>query len=420
MLYFRQEYGPHNTHDDGHHISFPEHENVMTLKCNNEEVKPDIKANIDRNIFFKEKRWTCYRRNYLFVQCSYALAPCIPGAPIYVESADGKRTMVQALGVKLAAVMDNDGGKDVGLVQQTPKRDRGPQMSVQIEKLAPSQPGETPIAYASSGSSPNSPYLPLQQSNDSSKSATSPPNGTHTFERIQFKQATANNGRRRAQQQFYYLLVELHADIRKKPTDKEEWVKVAHRSSEPMVVRGRSPGHYKDSASSSQASQGGAGGGFGAPGYGYTGAASGMSYSVPASSSHGHRGSMSGASPSGSYLQSHTLPSTPGGWGSGSSMSMKSPASIIDAKHDFMNDQEAQDFDHAEGYRWFPFATSGSSDMQNFTRTGAMPRFDGGGLTESSGFATTGSPWGTHSPNCSRFQGIDSSQGYYADVKAAY
>lgn len=65
-----------------------------------------------------------------------------------------------------------------------------------------------------------------------------------TFERIQFKTATANNGKRRAAQQYYFLLVELLADVGSQHPDR--WIKVAFRMSAPLVVRGRSPSHYQN------------------------------------------------------------------------------------------------------------------------------------------------------------------------------
>jgi meiosis-specific transcription factor NDT80 len=94
-----------------------------------------------------------------------------------------------------------------------------------------------------------------------SGSHSTPPTATsHTFERIQFKSATANNGKRRAQQQYYHLIVELWADIRQ-PNDREpNWVKVAERSSSQVVVRGRSPSHYSNEGPNGVGRGGSAGG----------------------------------------------------------------------------------------------------------------------------------------------------------------
>lgn len=62
------------------------------------------------------------------------------------------------------------------------------------------------------------------------------------FERLQFKLATANNGRRRAGgQQYYTLTMELYATL-----ESGIQVTVASTDSCPLVVRGRSPNHYLD------------------------------------------------------------------------------------------------------------------------------------------------------------------------------
>src|SRR5262249_47401556 len=88
----------------------------------------------------------------------------------------------------------------------------------------------------------------------------STPPTEHTFERIQFKQATANNGKRRAAQQYYHLLIELWADVGTHQSP--QWVKVAQRKSAKMIVRGRSPGHYQtDRRGSTSSGPGGSGGG---------------------------------------------------------------------------------------------------------------------------------------------------------------
>ncbi|KAL9623614.1 MAG: hypothetical protein Q9160_002070 [Pyrenula sp. 1 TL-2023] len=68
---------------------------------------------------------------------------------------------------------------------------------------------------------------------------------SHTFERIQFLKATANNGKRRAQQQYYHIVVELYAEFGA-PGAKQDSILLATTESSPLVVRGRSPGHYRD------------------------------------------------------------------------------------------------------------------------------------------------------------------------------
>ena len=68
----------------------------------------------------------------------------------------------------------------------------------------------------------------------------------HAFERLQFKTATANNGKRRATQQFYRVKFQLFADTRNDGDIQGKWTKIAEMISGPVVVRGRSPNHYKD------------------------------------------------------------------------------------------------------------------------------------------------------------------------------
>ncbi|KAF9901166.1 meiosis-specific transcription factor ndt80 [Linnemannia zychae] len=103
----------------------------------------------------------------------------------------------------------------IGLIQHTPKRDKGPQ----------NVPGRREVRGGGNFS------LPSTSCNQS----------LVTFERVQFKTATANNGKRRAAQQFYILMVDLYAH-----TQDGRIVRVAASQSDALVVRGRSPGHYID------------------------------------------------------------------------------------------------------------------------------------------------------------------------------
>ncbi|KAJ1661097.1 hypothetical protein GGF38_003842, partial [Coemansia sp. RSA 25] len=179
---------------------------------------------VDRGFFLADGEWTCYRRNYFQVSCALALAGGAGGAggagdaecPCVVVDGDGTaRTAVRFL-VAISARVASARDKGVELVQHTPKRDKGPQMTPQPQPIR-------------SGAS------------------------TACFERLQFKTATANNGKRRAAQQYYVLAVDLLADC-----DGGERCVVASAASAPIVVRGRSPGHYADAATCSSHSLGSA------------------------------------------------------------------------------------------------------------------------------------------------------------------
>ncbi|KAJ8662181.1 hypothetical protein O0I10_001874 [Lichtheimia ornata] len=179
-----------------------------------------IHSKMDRGFFLADNDWTCYRRNYFQVSSAFSIhginhyyadhePPCL------VRSQDGLFYPVRRFLLGISARVSNS-DKRIELVQHTPKRDKGPQMTPQPKPIIPG--------------------------GNLSMSAVGTNQNIVTFERIQFKTATANNGKRRAAQQYYVCVVELYAE-----TDQGEQIKVASCQSAPLVVRGRSPGHYTDS-----------------------------------------------------------------------------------------------------------------------------------------------------------------------------
>ncbi|KAJ2503358.1 hypothetical protein GGH96_000379 [Coemansia sp. RSA 1972] len=165
---------------------------------------------VDRGFFISDSDWTCYRRNYFQVSCMFTLSGATAESPVYVVGDNGLQ-LVQQFRIGIGArVSGNSGG--VELVQHTPKRDKGPQMTPEPQPVRRSDSGLVDV-----GSS------------------------VASFERLQFKTATANNGKRRAAQQYYVLELTLLADC----VDGSH-VRVASTESPPIVVRGRSPGHYAD------------------------------------------------------------------------------------------------------------------------------------------------------------------------------
>lgn len=175
---------------------------------------------MDRGFFRADQDWTCYRRNYFQVSATFEIhginyiingpeVPCL----IRTENQEIHQVDFFSIGVS-ARVTGSD--KRIELVQHTPKRDKGPQMIP--EPRVVSAGGN--LHLASVGSNHN----------------------IVTFERMQFKTATANNGKRRAAQQYYEIVVDLCAN-----SSSGKQFKVASCTSAPLVVRGRSPGHYADS-----------------------------------------------------------------------------------------------------------------------------------------------------------------------------
>ena len=397
---------------------------LYDLLCENETVTPDINAKIEsKNVFCQDGRWTCYRRNYLGVSVDYGLAGSKPGKPLYVKLHKDRVAQVQALGVTLSASQDKPVGKPIPLVKHTPKRDRGPVNPVGIEKLQPKAPGQNGVRV---NDAPG-PSLPLQDHD----SLNSPPLGQYTFERIQFKSATANNGRRRAAQQFYHLLVELHADIRKNRDGNPQWVKIAHRVSDPMIVRGRSPGHYKVNTRD-PGHPGAAGGNMGGKSvfpYSFTGGHASQGYGFGLASSGG--GGTSGVS-------SRLVPGTfanRSSISSGSSLEGFNLGPLESHSSDAtMTDEEAYEFQNAEGYRYYPHALYDTNALQTQLRpapptkletytpaatpsgvSNACSRQD---MNYKRNTAATGSIF--HTPPYNRFQGMETSRGHYPGVNTGY
>nr|CAG8433882.1 8252_t:CDS:2 [Entrophospora candida] len=181
-------------------------------------LKVRINSKVDRGFFLADNDWTCYRRNYFQISSAFS----ITGTPHPVNESDvsclievdGQYYAVTQFLLGITARVSNS-DKKIELVQHTPKRDKGPQM---VPGPKPIRPGGN-LNLSSVGTNSN----------------------IVTFERIQFKTATANNGKRRAAQQYYVLMVDLYAQV-----ETGEPYRLATTTSAPLVVRGRSPGHYAD------------------------------------------------------------------------------------------------------------------------------------------------------------------------------
>ncbi|ORE07435.1 p53-like transcription factor [Rhizopus microsporus var. microsporus] len=161
---------------------------VLTLDCK-----------MDRGFFFtSECHWTCYRRNYFQVSATLSLTGYTNSTfALFIHST---LVPIDQFYIRLKACISDSHDKPIALTQMTPKRDKGPQR----------EPPMVPVSVDS----------------------------TVTFERLQFKVATANNGKKRAAQQYFRLAFELVAQ------SKEDYYVISECYSQPLVVRGRSPGHY--------------------------------------------------------------------------------------------------------------------------------------------------------------------------------
>ena len=132
-----------------HTSVFDEHERPVNLAFTG-EIAPK---------FFKVGQyWGCYRRNYF--QVSVGLDESLAGRTLFFQN----RQKIECLAFQISAVLANDFTQPVELVQHTPKRDKGPQKEPEPQILTCNQ--------------------------------------SIRWERLQFKIATSNNGKKRGQQQF--------------------------------------------------------------------------------------------------------------------------------------------------------------------------------------------------------------------------
>lgn len=174
-----------------------------------------LEATIDKGFFYSDGEWTCYRRNYFSCVCSFTLSPVNLASRIVYYTPDGSHEAleVQKFSIRISAHVDGSEPREVEVVQHRPKRDKG---------APPSPPGKVLLAPRQGDHSDRWPYP-----------------GQHIFERIQFRIATANNGKRKATQQYFRFVTQLFAEVG------TQSIKIAQIKSAKLVVRGRSPGHYK-------------------------------------------------------------------------------------------------------------------------------------------------------------------------------
>ena len=211
--YYRRKYTDQGPSFSQFHYELPVFHNELP-------VQVVLEARMDKGFFLANNYWTCYRRNYFQLSASLQLIndESITGIDNTTIMINNRHHKVIDFYVSVVAkVSTND--KCIDLVQHTAKRDKGPQATPQAKKI----------------------QVGGSLSNVNSLTTT---HAIATFERIQFKSATANNGKRRAQQQFFMLLLEVLADIEVDGNIVQK--RVGFAISDHLVVRGRSPGHYSD------------------------------------------------------------------------------------------------------------------------------------------------------------------------------
>lgn len=325
------------------------------------EVRAELQAKIDKGFFKADQDWTCYRRNYFSVAVYYTLQPpCDPTAePLFLRRANASAPeRIQALAVCITARVNGEDGKVIELVQHTPKRDKGPTSAPDKIKLLPHITKTLGCSESASSLSPGSQLSPDYEGVYAPTREQNP--RLANFDRIQFKNATANNGKRRAAQQYFHLVVELYAQLPTSQPSEGQWIKIATRMSAPMVVRGRSPGHYSDDRRSSSTSMGPGGGG--SSGDSTRGAREPTSTGAAGSRSSGSAMAYSGSSRAGNagYISHHAsmhhspsegssnYSSGSSGYGNGNNMMYRQVDEPV------LTSEEANAIESHEGYQYYP------------------------------------------------------------------
>ncbi|KAK3187401.1 hypothetical protein K4F52_003746 [Lecanicillium sp. MT-2017a] len=198
-----------------------------------EPILPSIACQSYKNFLVDDGEWTCYRRNYISATCSFSLANYTPGARIMLSQSGNPQVDVHGFAMYVCGTVSEDADQTMDLVQYTAKRDKGPLLRLHKVPMAPKGSGQHVAGSYGEGSSVGlsdgyGQVLPTE----------------HIFQRLQYPSATMNNGNRRQTQQYFHLLVELWADIGG-AQGTGQYVRVAYRRSRRIIVRGRSPGHYK-------------------------------------------------------------------------------------------------------------------------------------------------------------------------------
>lgn len=196
--------------------------------------------------------WTCYRRNYMRIMTTLNLIATADSDDTQQHNANSELIFCNGSRVVsyLVRVSGNSAGRPVDLTMHTIKKHRVPN----------AVPLPRPIVPGGDMSDPAPPKTPLTPRGLSSPSSDGgghqfsfnasdvrkPSSAQHiencqmlSFDRVQFRQATSNNGKRKTIQEYFRLQVDLYAVLE----DGNE-VKIADTLSEEIVVRGRSPGHY--------------------------------------------------------------------------------------------------------------------------------------------------------------------------------
>ncbi|KAL8807349.1 MAG: hypothetical protein Q9200_004699 [Gallowayella weberi] len=202
---------------------------------NGQPAHPKLHVACEHGFFQVDGDCVCYRRNYFTIEASFSSGLDNLGA-LYFHAEDNSRAEIDQFRLCISAVTDS--GDVLTLVQHDAKMDGGHVHDPEPCTVTPMTKDQSLLPKLRQ----NNFFSPWPSQDVERRPFVA------RFPRLQFRNATANNGKRRANQQYFHLVLGLIAETRHSV---ESQILVATRKSQGIVVRGRSPGHYHEHDSSS-------------------------------------------------------------------------------------------------------------------------------------------------------------------------
>lgn len=175
-------------------------------------VVPEIHWEVNRGFFRDDDLvWTCYRRNYFAVTCSYSLLPSTNLKNLRFSAVEGTdecvKLGIRSMALTIRAHVYQSPHRPVELEQHTSRQHVGSRTKVPMIVLSPTSPTQN---HERSSQEMMAAHMPSPSAE--SLEPTSSQNSIHTFERLLSRRPTINSGKERARQQYFVLVAELWAN----------------------------------------------------------------------------------------------------------------------------------------------------------------------------------------------------------------
>lgn len=216
----------------------PEFYNIVSTK-NFEVVPLKFDAGIGRGFFLGNGKWIAYRRNYFSASFVVSFAAAAEGE--LCISYDGAHLQqIQGFSVTLSAKVHGTNDETVELSKLRPKRDNLDEIGPDRITWFPPRPNATD--EDKDGQHEDAVSENIFSKNDGGRNISF----SHMFEYIQFRRGTREVGTSTARQ-YFNLIFDLHTQVSGGENVEDlQWVRIARRTSEPLIIRALSPADYMD------------------------------------------------------------------------------------------------------------------------------------------------------------------------------